>query len=352
MKAAVFYKPHDIRIETVPDPTPGPDEAVIRVRACGFCGSDVEYFYGRSPVGTATGEGPLILGHEFAGEVAAVGALASSLFHVGDRVAVNPIQSCGACDECRSARPQFCANLSVLGVTRDGGLAEYALSKAQHLYKLPDAISYEAGAFVEPLAVAVNAMDKLDVGPEHSVVIFGPGPIGLSLVQLLHARGCRLIVVVGTNDDRLSVARDLGAQAVVNTRDPGSPYHAADVEAAVRNLGAGPADRAIVTTSSLEAAEQALKVTGNGATVVLLGVTGPEDRLGLPLLTSLLQDKTIRFSLWYPNKWPKTIHLLDQRVVEVDRLITHCDRLEHVSSAIERVVARKDGVIKTVITPA
>ncbi len=351
MKAAVFYRPHDIRVETVPDPTPGPDEAVVEVKACGFCGSDVEYFYGRSPVGTASGEGPLILGHEFSGRVAAVGAAAREFAAVGDRVAVNPIQSCGACNECRAARPQFCANLSVLGVTRDGGLAEYALSKARHLYKLPDELSYETGAFVEPLAAAVNAVDKLELMPENFVVIFGPGPLGLSMVQLAHARGCRRILVVGTNDERLAVARQLGATAVVNTRHPDSPNYARDVVEAVKRAGGGLADRAVVPTSSVEAAEQALSVTGNGATVVLLGVTGADDRLGVPLLGSLLQDKTIRFSLWYPNKWPKTLQLLAQHSVATDRLITHRDRLEAVASAIERLVARKEGVLKTVITP-
>lgn len=352
MRAAVFYKAFDIRTETVPDPKPQNDEVVVQVKACGFCGSDVEYYYGRSPVGTATGEGPLVLGHEFSGEVVEVGSVARGLFKPGDRVAVNPIQSCGACDECRAGRPQFCQNLSVLGVTKDGGFAEFAASKMQHLYKLPDEISYETGAFVEPLAASVNAVDKLDVPPGSYVVIFGPGPMGLSMVQLVRNLGAAQVAMVGTNDERLETARELGATALINTRDTGSPYYAPDIVEAVKNHGGGQlAERAIVPTSSLQAAEDALRVTGNGAVVVLLGVTGPNDNLPVPLLTSLIQDKTIRFSLWYPNKWPKTIRLLAQHGVSAERLLTHMDSLENIGSAIERLVARKDGVLKTVITP-
>lgn len=353
MRAAVFYKAFDIRTETLPDPTPQEDEVVVQVKACGFCGSDVEYYYGRSPVGTATGEGPLVLGHEFAGEVVDVGSAARGLFKAGDRVAVNPIQSCGACDECRAGRPQFCQNISVLGVTKNGGFAEYTTSKMQHLYKLPEELSYATGAFVEPLAASVNAVDKLDVQPGSYVVIFGPGPMGLAMVQLTRNLGASQVVMVGTNDERLEAAKELGATGLINTRDTDSPYYASDVAEGVRNLGGGYlADRAIVPTSSLQAHEDALRVTGNGAVVVLLGVTGPEDNLSVPLLTSLLQDKTIRFSLWYPNKWPKTIRLLAQHGVSAERLITHKDSLENIGSAIKRLVERKDGVLKTVISPS
>ena len=166
MKAAVFYEPNDLRVEDVPEPEMPTDEVLVEVAACGFCGSDVEYYYGKSPVGTADGKGPLILGHEFAGRVAQLGKLAGAYgLAEGDRVAVNPIQSCNACKACRAGKPQFCENLSVLGVTTGGGFAQYAKTKIAHAYKLPDSLSDEQGAFVEMLSAAVNAVGKADVEP-------------------------------------------------------------------------------------------------------------------------------------------------------------------------------------------
>ena len=114
MKAAVFYDAQDIRLEDVPEPEIAEDAVLVRVAACGVCGSDVEYYYGKSPVGTATGKGPLVLGHEFSGKVVGLGKIAGTYgLQEGDRVAVCPIQSCGACNSCRAGKPQFCANLAV-----------------------------------------------------------------------------------------------------------------------------------------------------------------------------------------------------------------------------------------------
>lgn len=344
MKAAVFYQPNDIRVEDVPEPAIADDEVLVEVAACGFCGSDVEYYYGKSPVGTPTGKGPLILGHEFSGKVVGLGKLASGDgLKEGDRVAVSPIQSCGACNPCRAGTPQFCANLSVLGVTTDGGFAELAKTKAAHAYKLPETLSDEQGAFVEMLAAAVNAVRKADVRPDDLAVVYGPGPVGLSMVQLLRNEGAR-VAIVGTGGYRLDVAKKLGADYVFEAGD--------EVAAQIQEVnGGGLADRVIVATGSMAASQQALEVSGPGATVVYMGVTGPEDAVQLPMLTSLIQDKTIRFSLWYPFQWPRTIRLLADAKVDTGPIITHSAPLTGIGEAIERVVNREDEVLKTVITP-
>ena len=247
MKAAVFYETEDLRVEDVPEPEAGPDEVVVKVLACGFCGSDIEYYYGRSPVGTATGKGPLVLGHEFMGRVAALGsAVPDGALEIGDRVAVNPIQSCYRCDGCRSGRPQFCSNLSVLGVTTNGGFAEKARTHVSHAYKLPDAISDDEGAFVEMLAAAVNAVDKAAIDPGDVVLISGPGPVGLAMVQLAKDKGAS-VVLAGTRDDRLAVGAGFGADLTVNVSGGNSLAEA--IEAQYGQL----ADRVIVATSSLGA---------------------------------------------------------------------------------------------------
>ena len=198
MKAAVFYDAEDLRLEDVPEPEAGPDEVVVKVLACGFCGSDIEYYYGRSPLGTADGKGPLVLGHEICGRVVQAGKLAEQYgLQEGDRVALNPVQSCNACNACRSGGLQFCQNLTVLGVTMNGGFAEYAKTKIAHAYKLPDSLTDEQGAFVEMLSSAVYAVQRAEVEPGNFAVVYGPGPVGLAFVQLLKNEGAR-VGVVGT----------------------------------------------------------------------------------------------------------------------------------------------------------
>lgn len=344
MKAAVFYEPHDIRVEDIPEPEIAEDEVLVEVAACGFCGSDVEYYYGKSPVGTADGKGPLVLGHEFSGRVVGLGKIAGTYgLQEGDRVAVCPIQSCGACDSCRAGRPQFCANLSVLGVTTNGGFAELAKTKAAHAYKLPDNLSDEQGAFVEMLAAAVNAVRKAEVEAGDFAVVYGPGPVGLSMVQLLKNEGAR-VAIVGTGGYRLDVAKALGADFVFEAGDDlGERVQAAN--------GGRLADRVIVATGSMAANQQALEISGPGSTVIFMGVTAPEDAVNVPMLTSLIQDKTIRFSLWYPFQWPKTIGILAHNELDTGPIITHSASLDGIGAAIERVVNREEGVLKTVIKP-
>lgn len=344
MKAAVFYEAEDIRLEDIPEPELAPTDVLVEIDAVGICGSDVEYYYGRSPVGTATGKGPLVLGHEFAGRVAELGsAVPDGALAVGDRVAVNPIQSCGRCDGCRSGRPQFCANLSVLGVTTNGGFAERARTNVAHAYKLPDSLSDEQGAFVEMLAAGVNAVDKADIQPGEVVLISGPGPVGLSMVQLAKHKGAQ-VVLSGTRDQRLEVGRSLGADLVVNTAS------GADLAEAMTDAFGQLADRVIVATSSLAANEGAFTLSAPGATIVFMAVTGPRDTVAVPMLDSLIADRTIRFSLWYPNQWPRTIKLLEQGVVKTDQILTTQAPLDDISGAIGRQVAREGGAIKTVVT--
>ena len=265
MKAAVFYEPEQIQLEDVPDPTAGDDEVIVRVRACGFCGSDIEYYYGKSPLGTPDGKGPLVLGHELCGEVVEAGKLAASYgLAEGDRVSVNPVQSCNACDMCRAGKVAFCPNMSVIGVTTNGGFAEYAKTKIAHAYKLPESLTDEQGAFVEMLSSAVYAVRRAEIEPGNLAVVYGPGPVGLSMVQLLKNEGAR-VALVGTRDYRLDVGKSLGADYVWNTRDDSSPHWTPDLAEAIQEVNGGRlADRALVATANVDANQQAIEITGPG----------------------------------------------------------------------------------------
>jgi L-iditol 2-dehydrogenase len=352
MKAAVFYETEDLRVEDVPEPDAGPDEVVVKVLACGFCGSDIEYYYGRSPLGTPTGKGPLVLGHEICGEVVHAGKLAEQYgLMEGDRVALNPVQSCNACNACRAGKLQFCQNLTVLGVTMNGGFAEYVTTKIAHAYKLPDTLTNEQGAFVEMLSSAVYSIQRAEIEPENFAVVYGPGPVGLSMVQLLKNEGAR-VALVGTRDYRLEIGRALGADHIWNDTDESSPYYAPDIAQAIQGANDGAlADRVLVATAAVKANQQAIEVSGPGSTVVLMGLAGPDDAISVPLLSNLYQDKTIRFSLLYPLQWPKTLRLLADRKIDTSKIITHSATLEGIAPALERVLNREDAVIKTVITP-
>ena len=352
MKAAVFYEQEDLRLEDVPEPEAGPDEIVVRVLACGFCGSDIEYYYGKSPLGTPDGKGPLVLGHELCGEIVQAGKLADSYgLAEGDRVAVNPVQSCNACNFCRAGKVAFCQNLTVLGVTMNGGFAEFAKTKIAHAYKLPDSLSNEQGAFVEMLSSAVYATKRAEVEPGNFAVVYGPGPVGLSMVQLLRNEGAR-VALVGTRDYRLEVGKQLGAEHVWNTSDESSPYWVPDLAAAIQEANGGRlADRVLVATANVAANQQAIEISGPGSIVVLMGLAGPNDTISVPLLSNLAQDKTIRFSWLYPLQWPTTIRILETQSIDTGPIITHSASLDGIGAAIERVLQREDEVVKTVITP-
>ena len=193
------------------------------------------------------------------------------------------------------------------------------------------------------LAAAVNAVRKAEVEPDDFAVVYGPGPVGLSMVQLLKNEGAR-VAIVGTGGYRLDIAKSLGADFAFETGD--------DLAERIQEANGGRlADRVIVATGSMAANQEALEVSGPGSTVIFMGVTGPEDAVQVPMLTSLIQDKTIRFSLWYPFQWPRTIGILAHNELDTGPIITHSASLDGIGAAIERVVNREEGVLKTVIKP-
>ncbi len=354
MKAQVFYEPERMQLTHVDDPRIAADEVLIRVKACGICGSDVAYYWGASSLETEDGKGPLILGHEFTGEVVQVGEIPAELglFEEGDRVVVNPVQYCGACEICQRGMVNLCENKKVLGVSTDGGFAELSKSKYMHAYKLPENVTYEQGALTEPLACSVYATDNLNVRPGGFYVVFGPGPIGLLQLQLINARGAGTIVLVGTRDYRLEMGRKLGADVILNTASPESPHYCADPVAAIRDMTNGKmADGAITSTSSLAAMHAALDCTGRRATIVFFGLPGDEDRVQVPALDCILWDKTIRFSWLAPLTWPAALNAIATGLVNVNPLITHRYPLEDLLEGLQKVRERVDEPIKDLVIP-
>jgi len=336
MRAQVFYKPGDMRLETVDIPAVGAHQVLVRVRACGICGSDVAYYSGKSPLDTPGGVGPLILGHEFAGVVAEVGEIpaALGLFAPGERVLIHPVQNCNACPECARTRVHLCRNLRVSGVSVYGAFAEYAVVNYTHLHKIPEGVSFEEAALCEPLACACYGVKKLDVQAGDFVAIFGPGAIGLMMTRLIRARGAGAIAMIGTNDYALGKARALGADLVLNTRSPDSPFYSPDAARAVEAAFGALCDRVIVPTAAEEALQGALQVSGKGSTIVYFGLPGPDAVLKVPLLETLTMDKSILVSWLAPFTWDAALKALRDRVVDAASLVTHRFPLEALREGI------------------
>jgi threonine dehydrogenase-like Zn-dependent dehydrogenase len=354
MKAQVFYEPRVMRLEERPIPRLSGIDVLVRVRRCGICGSDLSYYYGVNPLGTPTGKGPLVLGHEFAGEIVELGDAVKplNLFKVADRVVVNPVQNCNACTYCAGGAPHMCPNTTVPGASVDGGFAEYCVSRFTGLFVLPEDLGYEAAAFIEPVACVVHGLEKLDVKPGQTVVVFGPGPMGLLIVQLAKIRGAGKVALVGTRDDRLEAGKRCGADAVYNVRDAGSPAFTADLKGAIADLTRGSmGDRAILATSDPAAFTQALEVTGKLAIVVYFALPARGDVLQVPALPSKVMEKEIRFSRVSPLAWPTAIRLVAQGQLQLEPLLSGSIPLEQTTDGFRRMRERTHGVIKIQVAP-
>ncbi|MBC8233509.1 alcohol dehydrogenase catalytic domain-containing protein [bacterium] len=354
MKAQIFYEPENMKLEEVPVPEIGLDEVLVRVKACGICGSDIAYYYGDSSLETETGKGPLIIGHEFSGEVVEVGSIPADkgLFAPGDRVVVDPLQYCYACEICKKGEFNLCEYKNVLGVSHNGGFAEYCASHYTGLHKVPDNVSYVEAAMTEPLADAVYAVQKMSVKLGDFCVVIGPGAIGIMMVQLIKSSGAGTVVLAGTRDYRLEVGKDAGADLIINTADEKSPYYVADLKAKIEELTDGKfADAVVTPTGSVEAMEMALEISGRRARIVYFGLPSDEAVIRVHALSAIFWDKSILFSWLAPLTWPIALKAIATELVDVKKLHTHTFKLEDLVQGLADVKARKGNVMKAIVEP-
>jgi threonine dehydrogenase-like Zn-dependent dehydrogenase len=354
MKAMVFYEPLNMKYEEVDIPQIGPDEVLLKVKACGICGSDIAYYWGLSPLETKDGKGPLVLGHEFSGEIVEVGEIPKSLglFKPGDRVAVDPVQYCNACEVCKKGQVNLCENKSVSGVSMDGAFAEYAKSKYTSVHRLPENVTYEQGAFSEPLADAMYAVQNMEIGLGDFCVVIGPGPIGLAQAQLVKSSGAGTVVVLGTRDYRLDVARKNGADFVFNLKDKKSKHYISDVKKKITELTDGKmADRVLIATGNPDIMGLPFEISGRRSVIVFFGLPGANDVVPVPALQTTFWDKRIKFPWLAPLTWPRSLQAIATKLIDVDALITHRYRLEELVSALEKVKNREGEPLKALVIP-
>lgn len=352
MKVQNFYGPLDMKPEEHEIPKIADNEVLIRIRAVGICGSDISYYYGHSPLGTADGKGPMYLGHEASGVVAEVGSIPSSmgLFREGDRVAINPVQQCNACPACMRGEFNMCSNVETIGVSVNGCFAEYVKVKYTHVYKIPDEISFAHAALAEPLACALHGVRMMEIALGQTAVVYGVGGIGLMQLQAVKASGAGCTIAVGVRDFGLGIAKKLGADHLINMRDKQSPYYAADVPEKVQEFTGGKkAERAIVATSNMQALQNAIEATGPCSTTVFFGLPSPQDKLEVPVMEAIQSERTLKFSWLAPLVWDHVFMAVASGQINLEPIITHRFSLEQAEEGIRFMKESKEDKIKGIL---
>ena len=317
----------DMRLHDEPVPAPGPGESLIRVTAVGVCGSDLHWF-SEAGIGDARLAKPLVLGHEFAG-----------VTEDGQRVAVDPAIACGGCEYCQAGNPNFCVELRFAGhAENDGALREYVAWPTRCLYPLPDVLSDADGAMLEPLGVALHAVDLAHIKPGMTVGVFGCGPIGLLTLQVARAAGATQLVATDLPSvpHRLEAARSFGAQ--VFAADP----HQAEVREILAMTGQQGVDVAFEVAGENDAVNAALAAVKPGGKVILVGIPA-DDRTSFTASVARRKGLTIKLVRRMKLTYPRAIRLVESGAVDVRALVTGRFPLEKAAEAFA-VAARREGV--------
>lgn len=339
MKAAVLPSAGRVKIEDLPRPQAGLNDIVVKVGACGLCGTDQHIFEGS---GHLTVDFPLVPGHELAGEVVEVGADVGWL-KPGDCVALDPNIHCGHCFYCTLGEVHLCENLQALGVTRNGGFEEFCLSPARQAILLPDNVTTLMGGLAEPVACCLHGADRLVVRPGETVLILGGGFIGLVLLQLVKAAGAGAVIVSEPFAPRRARALEIGADRVV---DPNAENLAAIV---LKATGGRGADACIESAGRVETAEQAVHLARRGGRVLFFGVV-PEGRMAaISPFDIYRKELTIMGSFVNPFTHSRAVQLLSEGVVNVENLVSHRFPVEDFAEALE--TARRPDAVKVVVCP-
>ncbi|MGH3691805.1 MAG: NAD(P)-dependent alcohol dehydrogenase [Microbacterium sp.] len=331
MRASVLVRAGELTVETRPVPVPSADQVIVRVNAVGICGSDVHYFH-EGRIGDFVVEEPLVLGHEAGGTIVAVGADVDAS-RIGERVSIEPQHPCRACEFCRSGRYNLCPQIEFYATPPiDGAFAEYVAIQGDFAYAVPDSVSDDAAALMEPLSVAIAAVQKAGVRPGSRVLITGAGPIGIVTTQTARAFGATEIVISDPMAERREVALRFGATEAV---DP-----------AAGPLGSGY-DAFVDASGSPVAVKQGISALKSGGVAVLVGMGA--DEIALPVSTIQNRELIVTGVFRYANTWPTAIDLVASGAVDLDALVTGAYGLAEVREALDS--ASRPSTLKSIVRP-
>jgi L-iditol 2-dehydrogenase len=332
MKASYLLKQGQIAVREVAIPSLDSDEVLVRVAAVGVCGSDVHY-YQHGKIGPYVVEAPLILGHELSGTITAVGTDVDAS-RIGQRVAVEPQRPCRICEQCKAGRYNLCPDIEFYATPPiDGAFAEYVKIQTDFAFEIPDHVSFEAAALIEPLSVCIWAAKRAEIKEGSRVLIAGAGPIGVIMAQVASAFGASEVIITDIAEDRRNFALNYGATSAM---DPTTQN--------VEGLGVN----AFIDASGVATAVYSgIKAVGPAGHVLLVGL-GAED-MNLPV--SHIQNNEIWVTgvFRYANTWPTGIELVSSGKVNLDALVTHTFGLDQVEEALN--AGKQPGSMKVIVLP-
>lgn len=341
MKAAVMNKPFEIEIKEMDVPGVQGDEVLVKVMTVGVCGSDIHYYeHGR--IGRYVVEKPIILGHECAGIVVAIGEKVTK-FKIGDRVAIEPGITCGKCEYCKQGRYNLCPDVEFLATPPiDGAFVQYLKHREDFLFPIPDELSFEEAALVEPFSVGIHASKRSQIQPGSSVAIMGMGPVGLTAVAAVKAFGASNIIVTDLEANRLEAAKRLGATHAINIAN-GDPN-----EQILQITNGKGVDVAFETAGNPHALRSALKAVKRGGKLAIVGLP-PQDEIALNV--PLIADNELDiFGIFrYANTYSQGIEFL--KTTDLTSLITDKFVLEETKEALERARVNKKESLKVIVYP-
>lgn len=349
MKALLWYGKKDVRVEEVPEPVVEAGTVKIKVHWCGICGTDLHEYLGgpilipESVSHPLTGaKAPVILGHEFSGEIVEVGDGVAS-YDVGDRVVVEPIYACGECEACKHGHYNICEKLAFHGLAANGGgFSEYTVVKESMLHKIPDEMSYEQGALVEPTAVAVHAVRRSKVKAGDTVAVFGCGPIGLLAIQAAKAAGASKIIAVELSKERQEFAKQVGADYIIDPK-------AVDTVSEIKKITNGGVDVSFEVTGVGIVLKQAVQSTSLEGQIVIMSLWEKDASLSPNEL--VLKEREMIGILAYRDIFPAVINLISSGQIKADNLITKTIKIDDIiNDGFEALVTDKKQV-KILVSP-
>lgn len=309
MLAAIFNGNKNIVLSDYALRTLEKNELLVKVACCGVCGTDKHIYEGKAPSIV-----PVILGHEFSGSIIEIGD-SNSKFNIGDKVAIDPNIYCGHCDYCRKGMVNFCENLKALGVSINGGFAEFTIVPASQAYILPSDFDLSIAAFAEPLSCCLRGIEHADIKPGNTVVIIGGGSIGLLMVQSVRNSGASKIILIEPDSYKQQLGIKLGADYSLN------PYNEKIFEE-IKELTNSQVDVVIECAGSADSVDNAIKMAGKGGKVVIFGLAPKQQNVTLNLQYLFHNELKILSSFLNPFTFKSAIDLLVNKKIKVQELIT------------------------------
>ena len=343
MKGLLLKKYMELEVTVMPQPEIGPSDVLVRVRACGICGSDVHGLDGS----TGRRIPPLVMGHEAAGVIEETGRNVKA-WKAGDRVTFDSTVSCGHCHFCRRGDINLCDNRQVLGVScgdyrRNGAFAEYVSVPENILYALPDALAFEHAAMIEAVSIAVHAVNLTPRSLGDTAVVVGSGMIGQLTIQAAKVAGYGRVFAVDVDDAKLAMAKKLGADEAFNSKTQDVP-----AEIAARTGGAG-ADVALEAVGATDPIKTAIASVRKGGTVTLIGNIQP--KIELPLQSVVTRQIRLQGSCASSGEYPACIELLSSGRIKVDSMISARTPLENAASWFDRLYKHEPNLMKVIVQP-